>query len=94
MYIYSVEKKNTIRLRLGLSHLNELKFEHSFQDCINPLGTCSLEIESVSHFFLHYCHYFTNIHPTLLSELQSVDANIAKFSDNEIVDLATSLWQS
>ena len=74
------------RLRLGLSHLNEHKFKHNFQDCINPLCTCSLEIESFSYFFLH-CHYFTNIRSTLFSELQSVDANIAKFSDNEIVDL-------
>ena len=47
---------------------------------------CSFEIESFSHFFLH-CHYFTNIHSTLFSELQSVGANIAKFSDNDIVDL-------
>ena len=77
------------RLRLGLSHLNEHKFKHNFQDCINPLCTCSLEIESLSHFFLH-CHYFTNIRSTLFIELQSVDANIAKFSGNEIVDL----WQS
>ena len=53
---------------------------------INPLCTCSLEIESLSHLFLH-CH-FTNILLTLFSELQSVDANIAyKFSDNEIVVL-------
>ena len=74
------------RLRLGLSHLNEHKFKHNFQDCINPLCTCSLEIESLSYFFLH-CHYFTNIRSTLFSELQSVDVNIAKFSDNEIVDL-------
>ena len=70
-------------LRLGLSHLNEHKFKHNFQDCVNPLCTCSLETESLSHF----CHYFTNICSTLFSELQSVDANIAKFSDNEIVEL-------
>ena len=24
------------RLRLGLSHLNEHKFKHNFQDCVNP----------------------------------------------------------
>ena len=70
----------------GLSHLNEHRFKHNFQDCINPLCTCSLEIESLSYFFLH-CHYFTNIRSTLFSELQSVDVNIAKLSDNEIVDL-------
>ena len=74
------------RLRLGLSHLNEHKFKHNFQDCINPLCTYSWEIESFSHFFLH-CHYFTNIPSTLFSELQPVDVKIAKFSDNEIVQL-------
>ena len=25
------------RLRLGLSHLNELRFNHNFEDCINPV---------------------------------------------------------
>ena len=25
------------RLRLGLSHLNEHRFRHSFQDCLNPV---------------------------------------------------------
>ena len=53
---------------------------------MNPLCTCSLEIESLSSFFLH-CHYFTNTCSTFFSELKSIDANIAKFSDNEIVDL-------
>ena len=74
------------RLRLGLSHLNEHKFKHNFQDCINPLCSCSLEIESLSHFFLH-CHHFTNIRATLLDDLLSVDRNIPSFSDNELVDL-------
>ena len=74
------------RLRLGLSQLNKHKFKHNFQDCVNPLCSCSLEIESLSHFFLH-CHHFTNIHATLLDDLQSVDRNIPSFSDNELVDL-------
>ena len=37
------------RLRLGLSHLNEHRFRHNFQDCLNPLCSCSLEVES--HIF-------------------------------------------
>ena len=78
--------KLVTRLKLGLCHINEHKFIHNFQDCIEPLCACSLEILSLSHFSLH-CHYFTVIRLTLFSELQSVDANIAKFSDNEIVDL-------
>ena len=74
------------RLRLGLSHLNERKFKHTFQDCINPLCKCILEIESLSHFFLR-CQYFKSIYSTLFSKLQSADANIVKLSDNKIVDL-------
>ena len=29
------------RLRLGWSHLNEHKFNHNFDDCVNPFCTCS-----------------------------------------------------
>ena len=73
------------RLRLGLSHLNEHKFNHNFKECVNPLCPCSLQVESVSHFGLH-CHYFTDIGKTLLNELQSVDENILNQSDNEMVE--------
>ena len=61
-------------LPLGLSHLNEHKFKHNFKDCVNPLCSCSLEIESPSHFFLH-CLDFTNIRSTLLDDLKSIDVN-------------------
>ena len=60
------------RLRLGLSHLNEHKFNHNFKDSVNHLYSCSLEVESVLNFFLR-CHYFADIHKTLFHELQSVD---------------------
>ena len=46
------------RLRLGLSHLNEHRFNHNFQSCVNPLCSCSLAIESTTHFLLH-CHHFS-----------------------------------
>ena len=46
------------RLRLGLSHLNDHKFNHNFRDCINPLCSCSLSVENNVHFFLH-CHHFS-----------------------------------
>ena len=74
------------RLRLGLSHLNQHKFNHNFQDCLNPLCSCSLEVESVSHFFLH-CHYYSNIDPTFLNELQSVDINLLNQEDYIVVEV-------
>ena len=75
-----------IRLRLGLSHLNEHKFNHNFKNCVNPLCTCSLEIESTSHFFLH-CDHYNNIRSTLLNELKSLDGNILKLPDTTLTNL-------
>ena len=88
--IYNVHNpvglKLLTRLRLGLSHLNQHKFNHNFQDCLNPLCSCSLEVESVSHFFLH-CHYYSNIHSTLLNELQSIDINLFNQEDDIVVEV-------
>ena len=41
------------RLRLGLSHLNQHKFNHNFRDCVNPLFPCNIEIES--SFDVFFC---------------------------------------
>ena len=71
------------RLRLGLSHLNEHKFNHNFDDCVNPFCTCSLEPESTLHFFLH-CHHYNTIRSILFKDLNSVDKNLFKLSDNEL----------
>ena len=39
------------RLRVDFSHLNEHKFRHNFADTLKSLHSCSLEIESTTHFF-------------------------------------------
>ena len=57
------------RLRLGLSHLREHKFKHSFQDSLNPFCSCGLDIESTAHFLLHCPMYITERH-TLLSTIK------------------------
>ena len=36
-----------------MSHLCEHKFKQNFQDCLNPICSCGLDIESTSHFLLH-----------------------------------------
>ena len=74
------------RLRLGLSHLNKYQFNHNFKECVNPLCSCNLQVESVSHFLLH-CNSFTDIRKTLFNELQSFDENILNQSDNEMVEI-------
>ena len=75
-----------IRLRLGLSHLNEYKFNHDFKNCVNPLCICSFEIESTSHFFFQ-CNRYSNIRSTLLNEFKSLDGNILKLSDTTLTNL-------
>ena len=39
------------RLRVGLSHLREYKFNSNFQNSINSLSSCGMDIELTSHFF-------------------------------------------
>ena len=68
------------RLRLGLSHLNEHIFNYNFQSCINPLCSCSLAVESTTHFLLH-CHHFSNFRSTLLNSINEVSGSITNLSD-------------
>ena len=58
-------------LRLGFSHLNEHRFRHNLQDCMNPLCSCSLEIEDTSHYLLH-CHHFSQYRIDLMNSVKSI----------------------
>ena len=79
--------KYLTRLRLGLSHLNEHKFRHNFQDCLNPLCSCSLEVETTNHYFLH-CHYYNDIRKTLLDTVKEITSKcLSDFSDETLVNL-------
>ena len=49
--------KFVTRLPLWLGHLREHKFKQSFQDFINLLCSCSLDVELTIHDFLH-CSLF------------------------------------
>ena len=63
---FDIQNPKGIKLftRLGLSHLRKHRFKH-LQDTINPLCNCGQNIESATHFFLH----FINERRTLLSTL-------------------------
>ena len=66
---------------VGLSCLNEHKFNHNFDNFVNPF--CTLEPESTSHFFLHY-HHYNIIQSVLFEDLNSVGENLFKLCDNEL----------
>ena len=68
--------KLATRLRLGLSHLWECKLKHSFQDTLNPLCSCSFDIEITFLYFhgpLFYAEHFT-----LLNYINEIDSTILK----------------
>ena len=68
------------RLRLGLSHLREHRFKHSFQS-INPLCSCELDIKSTEHFLLH-CPQFVNERRTLLSTTGNINYKLPENTDS------------
>ena len=74
------------RLHLGFSHLNEHRFRHNFQDCINPLCSCSLEIEDTSHYLLH-CHNFSRYRIDLMNSVNSVRDHFESLSDSSKRDI-------
>ena len=74
------------RLRLGLRHLNEHRFRQNFKDYINPLCSCSLEVENTLHFFLH-CHHYSTFRMGLMNEVNQIDKNCSYLSDDNKVTL-------
>ena len=74
------------RLRLGFSLLNEHRFRHNFQDCMNRLCSCSLDIEDTSHYLLH-CHHFSQHRIDLMNSVNSIYANFDSLSDNNKKDV-------
>ena len=55
------------RLRVNLIHLREHIVRQNFLDTLNPLCSCSLEIESTKHY-LFRCHFYTPIRKTLVDK--------------------------
>ena len=51
------------------------KFNHSFQDPLNPFYSWSLYIESTAHFLLH-CPTYVTERSTLLSTIENTDNNL------------------
>ena len=68
------------RLRLGLSHLREHKFNHNFQDTVNPFCSCGQEIETTSHFLLH-CPLYSDSRTTFLNNIKSIKSDVLEKSD-------------
>ena len=51
--VFDIHDTNGIKLlsqrRLNFSHLNEHKFQHNFNDTVDPMCTSGLELEATPH---------------------------------------------
>ena len=74
------------RLRLDFSHLREHKFRYNFQDTLNPICSCEENIETTTHYLLHYLCYL-NERMTLLNNLQNVEENILDRSYSRLSEI-------
>ena len=76
--VYSIQNyiglKLLTKLRLCSRHLKKPRFNHDFQNFINSLCTCSLEVESTAH----------NIKVKLLNSLELIDTNLLSLSEEQL----------
>ena len=86
MSIIVITLKELNYSRLGLSHLREYKFKHSFKDCPNPLWLCGNEIVTSTHYLLHSPTY-TNERLTLLNKIKSINSCIVESSDAAVTKI-------
>ena len=60
-----ISLKLLTHFRLGLSHLKATKFHHNFQDCLNPLCSCSFEIKDQLLKMQNQLFLILNLWPTI-----------------------------
>ena len=95
------EVKLITRLRLSLSDLRDRKFKHSFQDCLNSICSCSIEVKTTAQFLLHCPNYlherktlFNNIKSVLhyiLEQIGSFVNNVLLFGDPSLDDSSNTI---
>ena len=77
------------RLTVGFSHLREHIFKHNFQDTLDPWCPCFIEAEDSYHFCM-CCQSVSNQRNVLFDDLNSINPDILKMSENEIVQVLLS----
>ena len=65
------------RLRLGLSHLREHKFNHNFQNCINLRCSCGMDSS---------CALFDDKRIILLSTLNKIDCKLIETNESSLTE--------
>ena len=74
------------RLSIGLSHLREHKFKHSFLDTLNPICNCGEDIETTFHYLLH-CPDSWHERKTLLNTVSCITPNTFDFNNDQLTEI-------
>ena len=61
--------------------MNEDKFRHNFQACLNPLCSFGMEVEDTVHYLLHH-HHFSQYCFDLINSVKYISDDFESFSDN------------
>ena len=89
-YVFNIHNpigiKLLTRLMLGLSHLNEHRFIHKFQNHTNPKCICSSENEATTLFFFH-CHFYIPMKATLYHKLKEIVNNLQDVYDQTVTEI-------
>ena len=78
--------KLSTRLRIGLSHIHQHKFKHSFQHTLNPICNCGQNIETASHYVLH-CPDYLHERKTFLNTVSFIVSNIFDFNNDQVTEI-------
>ena len=71
------------RLRLGISHLRDHKFNHNFSDCLDEFCVCGKEIESTNHFLLQFS-LFLKERQVLIKKICYIDSSLIDQNGNSL----------
>ena len=82
----STGAKLLTRLRLGLSHLRDHKFKHSFQDLLTPICNYRTDVETTTHYLLH-CPLFSDERLILINNIWNIGSNILNLNDSRFSEV-------
>ena len=80
--VFAVHDINGVKLlsilRLDCSHLNENKFQHNFNDIVNPMCSCGKEPETSVHYLLR-CGLYSIYWLELLNDICALNKSLKNF---------------
>ena len=59
------------------------KFQHNFEDTLNPLCSCGIKAEATLRFFL-WCQLFNDIREILMNDLMNTDRSLPSLSQDKL----------